>query len=175
MLKGPRLTLRAVTRDDLPRYVKWLSDEEVIRHLSLYLPMTIDDESEWFESQRKNSSVHNFAMELNDGTHIGSVGLMNIDQRIQMAELGIVIGDKTQWGKGYGGEAIDLLLAFSFNTLNMNRIYLRVDTDNVYAIRCYKRCGFVTEGEYRQVTFRNGQFGNQLFMSVLKSEYQDKK
>lgn len=171
MLKGPRLTLRGIARDDLPRYVQWINDVEVTRHLSMFLPMSIEDEVDWYESQRKNPNIHNFAIELNDGRHIGSIGLMAVDQRVRMAELGIFIGEKAEWGKGYAREAIGLLLEFGFNMLNLNRIYLRVDTENIYAIRCYKRCGFVTEGEYRQVTFRDGHYGNQFIMSVLRDEY----
>ncbi len=171
MFTGTNLTLRAITRADLPRYVAWLNDPEVIEHLSLFLPMNIDDETEWYEAQRKNASVQNFAIETKAGKHIGSVGLMNINQRVQSAELGIVIGEKSEWGKGYGQEAILLLLEYAFNTLNLNRVYLRVDTNHPGAIKCYQRCGFVTEGEMRQVEFRAGQFINQYLMSVLRREH----
>ncbi|MFQ5577324.1 MAG: GNAT family N-acetyltransferase [Anaerolineae bacterium] len=174
MLTGARLTLRAVTRDDLPRYVAWLNDGDVTKHLSLYLPMNLDDETEWYESQRHNQTVQNFAIETRDGKHIGSVGLMDIDYRDQSAELGIVIGDKTEWGKGYGREAIGMLLDFAFNTLNLNRICLQVDTDHPAAIKCYRNCGFVQEGELRHIIYREGRHTNQYLMSILKSEYRQR-
>ena len=174
MLKGPRLTLRAVTRDDLPRYVAWLNDTDVVRHLSMFMPMNLDDETEWYEAQRKDRSTLNLAMETETGQHIGSVGLMSIDYRNQSAELGIVIGEKNEWNKGYGGEAIEILLAYAFNELNLNRIYLRVDTDNLGGVNCYKRCGFVTEGEFREVGFRDGKYINQYIMSVLRNEYRQR-
>ncbi len=174
MLKGSRLTLRAVTRDDLPRYVHWLNDLQVIEHLSLYLPMNIDDETEWYEGRHHRSDALNFAVDDETGKHIGSVGLMNINPRVQSAELGIVIGDKTAWGRGYGTEAIGLLLEYAFNTLNLNRISLRVNADHPGAIKCYTRCGFVTEGEMRRAEFRAGRFINQYLMSVLRAEYQER-
>ena len=172
MLKGPRITLRAITRDDLPRYVAWFNDVEVIRHLTAYLPMNPDNESEWYDRQRKDPTVLNFAIETETGEHIGSVGLMYLDHRNQSAELGIVIGAKEHWGKGYGREAITVLLEYGFHTLNLNRIALRVDADHPAAIRCYKNCGFVMEGEMRQVIFREGKFFNQYLMSVLREEYE---
>ena len=172
MLKGQRLTLRAIERDDLPRYVAWLNDPEVTDHLKAYLPFNLDDETNWYESQRQDRSAQNFAIVLTaENLHIGSIGLMKINQREQNAELGIMIGDKSCWGQGYGREAIQLLLPFGFNTLNLHRIYLRVDASHPAAIRCYTRCGFVEEGRLRDEVFRHGQFEDQLVMSILRPEY----
>ncbi len=173
MLKGSRITLRAITRDDLPRYVTWLNNVEVTKHLTAAMaPFNLDDETDWYEKQRKDRSSKNFAIDNEDGTHIGSIGLINIDRQNQLAELGIVIGDKSQWNKGYCTEAITLLLEYGFYTLNLNRIFLRVDQDNWGGLKCYRRCGFVKEGELRQAVFRDGGFINHYIMSVLRSEYE---
>ncbi|MBI1878627.1 MAG: GNAT family N-acetyltransferase [Chloroflexi bacterium] len=172
MLKGERLTLRAIERDDLPRYVAWLNDPEVIEHLLAHLPFNLDDETDWYESQRKDSTMQNFAMVVSaENLHIGSIGLMGINQREQQAELGIMIGDKTHWNQGYGREAIQLVLLFGFNILNLHRIYLRVDASHPAAIRCYLSCGFVEEGRLRDAAFRQGRFEDQLIMSILRPEY----
>jgi diamine N-acetyltransferase len=172
MIKGDRVTLRAIERDDLPRYVAWLNDPEVTHHLTLYLPMNSDDEADWYEQQRKDGTTQNFAIVVNEGeVHIGSVGLMGINHREQNAELGIVIGDRTYWGKGYGREAIQLLLNFAFTEMNLHRIQLRVDVSNSQATRCYRNCGFVEEGRLRDVVYHRGQFEDQLIMSVLRLEY----
>lgn len=171
MIKGKKLILRKITRDDLPRYVTWLNDIEVSKHISLYGFLNLDDETDWYEQQRKQSNLSNFAIDTIEGQHIGSISLMNIDHRVRLAELGIVIGDKNYWSKGYGHEAIELLLAYGFNTLNLNRIFLRVDTDHPSGIKCYQRCGFTIEGEVRHVEFREGNYINQYLMSILREEY----
>jgi RimJ/RimL family protein N-acetyltransferase len=172
MLKGERLTLRAIERDDLPRYVAWLNDPEVTDHLLVHLPFNLDDETDWYESQRKDSTMQNFAIVVSaENLLIGSIGLMNINQWEQNAELGILIGDKTRWGQHYGREAIQLLLPFGFNTLNLHRIFLRVDAAHSAAIRCYTNCGFIEEGRLRDVVFRRGHFEDQLIMSILRPEY----
>jgi diamine N-acetyltransferase len=172
MLKSQRLTLRAIDREDLPRYVAWLNDLDVTDHLKPYLPFNLDDETDWYESQRKDSAGQHFAIVISaENLHIGSISLMKINQREQNAELGIMIGDKTRWGQGFGREAIQLLLPFGFATLNLHRIYLRVDASHAAAIRCYTGCGFIEEGRLRETIFRQGRFEDQLVMSVLRSEY----
>jgi len=173
MIKGDRLTLRAIERDDLPRYVAWLNDPEVRHHLSIYLPISSQDEADWYEFQRKDPAILNFAIIINEGNvHIGSIGFLHLNHRKQNAELGIVIGEKTQWNKGYGGEAIGMLLDFGFNELNLHRIYLRVDASNIRGIRCYQRCGFMEEGRLRNTIYQQGHFEDQLIMSILRPEYQ---
>jgi len=171
MLKGSQLILRAVTRDDLPRYTTWLNDYDVSRHLGHLRPFNLEDETDWFERQRQDTASLHLAIETKAGAHIGSVSLMNINQRVQSAELGIVIGTKEDWSKGYGTEAILLMLRYGFKQLNLNRIYLRVNSDHHGAIKCYTRCGFSQEGIMRQATFREGQFIDQILMSILRSEY----
>ena len=101
MLKGTNLSLRTIVKDDLPRYVEWVNDVEVLRYLTTFRPFNIDDETDWYERYRKDDTRINFAIELNTGEHIGSIGLNDIDHRRQVAELGIVIGKKEAWGKGY--------------------------------------------------------------------------
>ncbi len=171
MLKGNNLSLRALTKDDLPNYVEWLNDPEVLRYLSVYRPFNMDDENDWYEGYRKANDQTIFVIELNDGKHIGSVSLFDIHHRRQVAELGILIGDKESWGKGYCTEAIGLLLEYGFNTLNLNRIFLRVYVENIGGIKCYHKSGFVKEGELRQAEFSEGSFHNIYIMSILRQEY----
>jgi RimJ/RimL family protein N-acetyltransferase len=100
---------------------------------------------------------------------------MNINWTIRSAEVGIFIGEKSCWNKGYGAEVMSLLLKFGFNNLNLNRIYLRVDDANKGGIRAYEKAGFVHEGRFRQGTFYNGKYGDLLFMSVLRTEWDSQK
>ncbi len=173
MLNGTNLTLRAVTRDDLPHYIEWFSDPDVTRNLLWYLPLNMDFETSWYERQLNDPTTLNFAIVISASQkHIGSISLQKIDHRSQVAELGIAIGDKTEWGKGYCQEAIRLLLDYGFNQLNLNRIYLQVFTDNIAGKKCYSRCGFKLEGELREASFSNGHFVNHYVMSVLRHEFQ---
>ncbi len=172
MINGTTLTLRAIKRDDLPRYVRWLNDPDVTRYLLWFRPLNIDNETEWYESQRTDPNTFNFAIEITaTQKHIGSISLRVENQRDQVAELGIVIGDKTEWGKGYCQEAIRLILNYGFYTLNLNRIYLRVYEENIGGQKCYERSGFVMEGKLREAGFSEGKFINHFIMSVLRREF----
>jgi RimJ/RimL family protein N-acetyltransferase len=82
-----------------------------------------------------------------------------------------MIGDKTYWTQGYGTEAVRLLIKHGFNSLNLNRIFLRVFENNPRAIRAYEKAGFVHEGRERQAEFRDGRYIDVLLMSILKDEF----
>lgn len=172
MLKGPRITLRSVTPDDLPSFVHWLNDRQVHYHLSTPGHLNLDDEREWYESTRKNPNTINFAIETEHQALIGVIGLRLGPRTDQSAEMGIFIGEKSVWGQGYCTEALRTLLDYAFKYLNLNRVHLRVDVDNIGGQTCYRRCGFELEGELRQAIFRDGQFVNQYVMSVLRENYQ---
>jgi diamine N-acetyltransferase len=177
MIYGKRIRLRALEREDLPRFVAWFNDNEVTAGLSVFLPMSQDEEEQWYEGMLKIAPTeHPMMIEIrSDETWIpiGDCGFHKIDWRNQAAELGIVIGEKSYWNQGYGTEAMRLLLRHGFNTLNLNRIFLRVFESNPRAIRTYEKAGFVHEGCFRQAEYRNGRYVDVLFMSVLRSEWKD--
>jgi RimJ/RimL family protein N-acetyltransferase len=175
MIVGERVRLRPIERDDLPRYVKWFADPEVRRHLAIYLPFSLAQEERWFESlqgrlERGEALV--LAVETSRGVHIGNIGLHSINWKDRQAELGIAIGEKGFWGKGYGTEAVLTLLALAFHEMNLHRIFLRVDADNARGIRCYEKAGFRREGVFRDAVFRDGEYCDQYAMSILETEFE---
>ena len=177
MITGERIRLRAVERDDLPLFVAWLNDPEVTAGLSLYLPLSQADEEGWFEHMvNQPAEQHPLVIEIpgQDGWQaIGDCSFQFIDQHNRSAEIGIFIGQKDLWDKGYGTEAMCLMLKHGFNTLNLHRIFLRVFETNKRAIRSYEKTGFVHEGRLRQAEYRNGAYIDVLLMSVLKSEWRE--
>ncbi len=177
MIFGDRIRLRALERDDLPLFVKWLNDPEVTKGLMHYLPFSGEDEEEWFNGMRKKPLEERpLVIEIpkEDGWEpIGNCGIFNINWRIQKADFGIVIGAKQHWDKGYGTEALRVIIQHGFNTLNLNKISLTVYENNPRAIRAYEKAGLVTEGRLRQDHYHNGKYFDVLIMSILRSEWQD--
>jgi diamine N-acetyltransferase len=175
MIYGKRIRLRAIEREDLPTFVEWLNDPEVIAGLFLYVPMSMDEETRWFEGLANRPSEERplcIEVKTEDGWQmIGNVGLAHIEPANRTTEMGIVIGDKAYWNQGYGSEAMTLLLKYGFETLNLNRMYLRVYATNPRAIRAYEKAGFVHEGRFRQALYANGKYHDVLIMSVLRSEW----
>ena len=86
-----------------------------------------------------------------------------------------MIGEKSEWNKGYGSEVITLLARHCIETLNLNRVFLRVYTDNIRAVRSYEKAGLVLEGRLREAVYKFGKYEDMLVMSVLRSEWMSRK
>ncbi len=179
MIYGERIRLRGVEREDLPVFVEWLNDPEVIENLMMVLPLSTADENRWFEKLADRPPEERplvIEMKAEQGWRmIGNSGFHNLEWKNRSAEIGIVIGDKSIWNRGYGTEAMRLLLRHGFGTLNLNRIYLRVYEPNKRAMRAYEKAGFVLEGRLRQARYKNGQYQDEFIMSVLRSEWDNTK
>lgn len=175
MIYGKRVRLRAVERSDLPKFHEWLNDPEVTEGLSMYLPFSMSEEERWFDKvMQAQPDQRPLAIEIKDGQTwqlAGNAGLFNLEWNNRSAEFGIFIGDKSRWDKGYGTEALDLILRHGFDTLNLNRIYLRVYASNARARRSYEKAGFVPEGIMREAAFHHGKYGDVHILSVLRSEW----
>jgi RimJ/RimL family protein N-acetyltransferase len=173
MLYGKRIRLRRNERSDLPKFVKWLNDPDVRRFLSMSMPISQASEEQWFENMLKRpSEEQSLGVEIKDKGDwrlIGNCGLFDLNWRTRSAEVGLFIGDKTCWNKGYGTDVMRLLLRHGFGTLNLNRIFLHVDAENLGGIRAYEKAGFVHEARLREANFREGKYCDDLVMSVLRS------
>lgn len=174
MLIGEKVRLRAIERSDIPMFVRWFNDPELLRYLSMYVPMSQASEEQWFERVLKDETQHIFVIEAADGTAIGNLGLFSIDWKNRSAGLGIGIGEKECWGQGYGSDALRTLLRLAFGEMNLNRVYLHVYDFNKRAIRCYEKIGFQHEGRLRQAQYTGGRYVDELIMGILRSEWESR-
>jgi RimJ/RimL family protein N-acetyltransferase len=171
IIQGATVRLRPLEERDLPTCVEWMNDREVTRWLaSVGEPPTLADEEEWYDRRRADPDSVMWAIETEEGRLIGNVEL-RLTPAARRAEMGIVIGDKSAWNRGYGTTTVRLVLRYAFEELDLNRIDLTTDEENHRAIRCYEKCGFVREGLMRQHRFVDGEFGNTLVMAVLREEW----
>ncbi|MFN2292638.1 MAG: GNAT family N-acetyltransferase [Anaerolineae bacterium] len=170
MIRGKRIVLRAIERQDLPNYVEWFNDPVVLEYFGRYRPLSLAEEEAWYEEMLQDPRTCNFAVEL-DGQHVGGAGFSKIDGRNASAEVGLFIGLPELWDQGLGFDVLQALLRFGFEQLNLNRIYLRVFARNERAVHLYEKLGFNHEGHWRQAEFRNGQYQDLLWMSVLREEW----
>jgi len=171
----PKVQLRELTLHDVEDRYQWCLDQEVTKHLNMpekYPPFCREETQGWIKMcMNKTNGYEQKAILTEKGKHIGWIDLKNIDRLNKHAELGVAIGDKTYWGKGYGLSAMNEMLLWGFNELNLNKIWLRVEVDNEKAIKSYMRMGYVEEGILRQDRLRNGEFIDRLRMSILKHEF----
>jgi RimJ/RimL family protein N-acetyltransferase len=177
MILGKTIRLRALEREDLKLLAGWLNDPEVRKNLSMYNPISMGQEEIWYENMLKQPSDEQpLAIEVpeEEGWRlIGDISLMHLNWRVRDAELGLYIGEKSFWNRGFGRKAIRLLLRHAFQTMNLNRVYLRVNETNLRGIRSYEKAGFMHEGRMRQAAFLDGHYIDLLLMSILRNEWQD--
>ena len=175
IIYGERVRLRAAEREDIKTFHRWVNDPEVTQELALYLPMSMVDEETWFNGMtQRDPNEKSLVIEVREGMDwrmIGNSGVFGIEWVNRCGELGILIGEKTEWNKGYGTEVMTMLQQHCFKTLNLNRIFLRVYAENRRAIRAYEKAGFVAEGRMREAVYKNGKYDDVILMSVLRSEW----
>lgn len=181
-LHGKRIRLRAAEREDITAFLRWVNDADVTENLFLVSPMSRFEEEQWYDAMmEKPTSEHVLVIEVRDPSPnddyrpIGTCQFHNLDWRNRSAEIGIMIGEKTFWNRGYGTETMRLLLVHGFDTLNLHRIWLQVYEKNKRGIRAYEKAGFQHEGKYREAHYQNGEYFDVHLMSVLKEEWDQQK
>jgi RimJ/RimL family protein N-acetyltransferase len=175
MLRGERVYLRAAERDDIPIFVRWMTDAETTSFLSMRSPLSLEMEEDWFErttAQQGKDGYFFTICRLDDDRPIGTIGLFGLDPYNGKAGLGITIGEKQLWGQGYGSDALNALVDFGFGALRLERIWLEVYDFNTRGRRSYEKCGFILEGTERHAAYREGRYVDVHLMSILRDEWQ---
>lgn len=172
-IEGHRLYLRPVRPEDATqRYVEWLNDPQTTRFLETSGRQTIKTVQEYINRYQGRKDALFLAIVLREGDrHIGNVKLEPIDWHHRHATLGIMIGEASARRRGIGTEAIVLLLGFAFEKLGLHRVSLGVTADNVAALRCYRKVGFVEEGRLRESHWCGGHWVDGIWMGILEHEF----
>lgn len=169
-LETDRTGLRPLTTDDATdAYLGWLNDHEVTRGLETgVFPSTKESLIDFIRKTSQSRDNIIFAIvDKSSGKHIGNIKLGNINWVHRHGELGILIGDKTAWGKGFGTDACGLLVKYAFEKLNLRKVWLAVFSNNPAAIAIYQKLGFEEEGRLKEHVFSDGAFADKLLMSVF--------
>ncbi|MGM0379813.1 MAG: GNAT family N-acetyltransferase [Bacillota bacterium] len=169
---GKRLYLSPINLKDSETYTKWINDLEISINLGNAAGIySIEKEKEALE--RINEEGYNFALiDLKKDKLIGNCGLLNVNIQQRVAELGIFIGNRDYWDKGYGKEGIELVLDYAFNILNLNNIMLKVYDFNKRAIKCYEKVGFKLIGKRRDAYQVGKKKYDEVYMDILASEFE---
>lgn len=170
---GDKIYLRPIEPPDADKCVRWLNDPLINQFLLTgRFPINSLREEAWIEQLYTGDDSTALAICLNENDlHIGICGMDSISWVDRSAVLGIFIGERTLHGKGYGTEAMRLLVQHGFDTLNLNRVELGVFSHNVAALRSYEKLGFVVEGTKRQARFRGGQYRDEITLALLRHEW----
>lgn len=171
-VEGKRIYLSPINVEDYPKYTEWLNDIEVNIYLNaLTKVITFEKEREFLTNAAKEGDYIFGIRLLESDLLIGNCGLINTDHINRTSTLGIFIGDKEYQNKGYGTEAIKLLLDYGFYILNLNNIWLYYFSYNSRGSKCYEKCGFKLVGRRRQAKIINGMKYDEIYMDILAEEY----
>lgn len=164
--------LTEIKKEDMKYIYKWFSNTEFLKYYDYYPPVPLnEDEVDKMFIYYENSKKSKVFAVRKDEDLIGVAGFDDIIEENHLATLFIGLGNESQRGKGYGKEAMKLLLEYGFNKLNFHRIQLNVLEFNYGAIALYEKCGFKKEGIFREFVLRDGNRYNLLLYGLLKKEW----
>ena len=175
IIRGELVHLRAPERADIETFLRWFNDADVVRNLAMYAPLSRAAEESWFErmlASQGSTDYHWVVCIADDSRPIGTAGLHFIDHRNGTAEFGIALGEKEEWGKGYGTDALRAVCDFGFGELRLDRIGLYVYAGNDRGRRAYEKAGFVLEGTMRQAHFSRGERHDVHVMGLLRADWE---
>lgn len=172
-LTGPRLYLREVRPSDVNEtYYRWMNDPEVTRYLeSRFYPNALEGLREYVTSKLSDRDNVFLAMVLHDGDrHIGNIKLGPIHWIHRYADIGLLIGEKDCWGKGYATEAIRLVVDYAFHALNLHKLTAGCYALNQGSVKAFERIGFVVEGVRRQRFYYGGAYIDEILLGLVNTD-----
>lgn len=176
---GENVMLRDYRQDDLPHIRKWVNDRKTTEYLSaiFWFPQSEIDTSEFLNRAMRSApnAAYFVIADVKDESYIGQMDIFEINWKIRLGKLGTVIGNEAKRGKGYGTEALKLMLDYAFGVLGLERLELDVYADNKRAVRCYEKAGFVHEGTRRRAAMVNGKHADVHIMAVIKADWENNK
>jgi len=170
---GEKIYLRGLERSDLTGdYFDWLNDREVTRFMDSGLfPNTVEKMEDFYRNTALSSDNAIFAIvEKKADKHIGNIKLGPINWISRIASLGIMIGNKESWGKGYATEAIKLVVDYAFKELNLHKVTAGVVAGNQGSAKAFEKAGFSVEGHAKSRFYLDGEYYDSLYLGIVSKE-----
>lgn len=172
-ISGKRIYLRILNvDDDLTSYLKWMNNSEVVQFMEsrgkLY---GLKDLKEYIQSV-SNERNYFFGIFLKNGDHhIGNIKLGNIHPYQKRANIGVLIGEKSFWGKGFASEAIEAVTVFAFQKLNLKKVTAGMYANNIGSYKAFLKSGFKECGRLEEHNFFEGGFVDGIIVEKINSGY----
>ena len=171
-IEGDRIYLREVRLTDANEtYHRWINDAQVTRYLeSRFYPHSIESLRDYVEQVGADRDNLFLAIVLKEpDRHIGNIKLGPINWLHRFADVGLLIGEKDCWGKGYATEAIKLVSKFAFEQLNLHRLNAGCYADNVGSAKAFLRAGWMQEGVRPRRFYCEGRYVDEILLGLLRS------
>lgn len=172
-VRGERIYLREVRPSDVNEaYHAWMNDPEVTAQLeSRFYPQSMEGLREFVLGKLGDRNNVFLAIVLRDGDrHVGNIKLGPIDWIHRTGDIGLLIGEKDCWGKGYATEAISLITGYAFRVLNLHKVTASCYETNQGSARAFLKAGFEVEGVRREQFHSDGVYVNQILLGRVRPE-----
>ena len=166
-IEGEKVYLSPINLEDYEKYAEWLNNPNITQFLDCHDSLiTLSNEKDILPVIANQEFTYAIIRK-EDDTLLGNVGVTKIDYKNGRANLGIFIGREDNLSKGYGSEAIKLIVDFAFKELRLHNIDLTVFANNPRAIKAYTKCGFVEYGRRHEAIFHNGEYIDLIYMEII--------
>lgn len=171
-LIGEKCYLSPLTDDDAENWVRWHNDIDIsMPESNVYVSITLQNMRNRVNRHQSNMESVFTVVDLETDSPIGTVEI-TYSTLYRTGSLGVIIGEKQYWGRGFGREAINLILDYGFNLLNLHNIMLGVYAFNTRAIGLYGSMGFREIGRKREYQTMGGRKIDMIMMDMLSHEYE---
>jgi RimJ/RimL family protein N-acetyltransferase len=171
-MKGKSVYLRPIKKQNMESFYKAVQDEELRYMTGTRNTFTMEQLNEHYERITNDDSRYDFAICLLDSDDLlGDLSILEIDQINRKAGFRIALHNINYLSKGFGTEAVQLALHYTFEILNLNRLQLEVFSHNTRGIKAYEKAGFKMEGTIRESLYLNNQYFDEIIMGMLKEDY----
>ncbi len=173
MIQGEHLFLRQVCETDVnDAYHGWLNDPEVNQYLEVrHAPVSKQEILDYVSALKEREDVFFMAICMqSDRRHIGNIKIGPVHPIHRFAEISIVIGDKTCWGRGLGSQALKLAAEFAFTMAGVHKLFAGLYENNTGSYKAFLQAGFQKEGVFCQMRLHQGRYVDQIMMGRVKGE-----
>ena len=172
-IQGKRVILRAIEQSDLPALQAWSNDTD-IQHIlgGWHFPSSANVMDNWFQSLHRDELNQRFAIDAENNEIIGTTNLVNINWKDRNAFTGLLIGQNTNRGKGYGTDAVMTLMRYAFEELGLERLDTTIIEHNEASLKLYiEKCGWKEEGRKKNWYWRNNRYWEKVILGINRDEY----
>ena len=173
-IEGIHIYLRPIEiNDSNDIYLNWLNDPLINQYLeSRFAYWSLDRLHTYLEKLLASEDEFMFAICTKEGNkHIGNIKIGPINHHHLFGDIGIVIGDVSEWGRGRAVEAITALCKYSFSDLNLNKIQAGCYEENIGSMKAFLKVGFKEEGRIKKKFMSSSGYQDQILLGLLSSEF----
>lgn len=173
-IRGERLILREQRQEDAPYFSRWFSEPRVMFQCGFEKPLSLEEARTCIGVAHRSADSHWFTITQPDGGIIGETGLLRMFPAWRQTDLTLIIPDPAMQRRGYGTEAISLMLDLAFHDYGLHRVSIGVEGLNTPALEFYKKVGFKPEGRLEEAYFYDNEYSDFVMMRILSREWRQK-